>query len=270
MSGDNNPDEQPGEAINRIVFNLRAGAGSSSSSAPNSMDLFDDRALFTTTRRETTDPPATSSSSSSASRAAGVDGLKNEFESLGILTQLIGPPKKIHNNLDVDSQPGDLPKGQKEANRFKDVYLAKTDQLDKMRAHHESLSRAVARGKLPMKLRIGVKPVVADSDCPKFQKNWREAIRSAERSMVKTLTDHLADKIETTNHQIRESAERTFVALRSTANLSPQETEELLKNTLNEAETDRKARNEARQKRKMEAMANQRKNQNATKKPRRE
>ena len=138
MSGDNNLDEQPSEAINRIVFNLRAGAGSSSAS--NSVDLFDDRALFTTTRHETTDPPAMSSSSSSAS-AAGVDGLKNEFESLGILTQLIGPPKRIHNSLDVDSQPGDLPKGQKEANRFKEMYLAKTDQLDKMRAHHESLSR---------------------------------------------------------------------------------------------------------------------------------
>ena len=81
----------------------------------------------------------------------GVDGLKNEFESLGILTQLIGPPKRIHNSSDVDSQPGDLPKGQKEANRFKEMYMAKTDQLDKMRAHHESLSRAVARGKLPMK-----------------------------------------------------------------------------------------------------------------------
>ena len=81
----------------------------------------------------------------------GVDGLKNEFESLGILIQLIGPPKRIHNSSDVDSQPGELPKGQKEANWFKEMCLAKTDQLDKMRAHHESLSRAVAWGKLPMK-----------------------------------------------------------------------------------------------------------------------
>ena len=186
---------------------------------------FDDIALFTTTRRETTDPPATSSSSASA---AGVDVLRNEFESLGILTELIGPPKRVHSNPDTDSQPGDLHRRQKEANRFKEMYLAKTDQLDKMRAHHQSLSRAVARGKLPLKLRINVKPVVANSNCPKFQKNWREAIRNAEKSMVKTLTDHLADKIETTNHQIRESAERTFMALRSTANHSPQETEELL------------------------------------------
>ena len=88
--------------------------------------------------------------------------------------------------------------------------------------------------------------------------------------MVKTLTDHLADKIKMANHQIRESAEKTFVALRSTANLSPQETEELLKNTFNEAETDRKARNEIHQKRKLEALANQKKSQNTSKKPQRE
>ena len=139
-----------------------------------------------------------------------------------------------------------------------------------MRAHHESLSRAVARGKLPMKLRINVKPVVADSDCPKFQKNWREAIRNTEKSMVKTLTDHLADKIEITNYQIRESTEKTFITLRSTANLSPQETKELLKNMLNEAETDRRARNKTHQKRKLEALANQRKNQSTSKEPRKD
>ena len=58
--------------------------------------------------------------------------------------------------------------------------MAKTDQLDKMRAHHKSLNRAVACGKLPVKLRIKVKPVVAESNCPKFQKNWRESSRLSE------------------------------------------------------------------------------------------
>ena len=120
MSGDNNNEEQPGKAINQILFNLRAGAGNSSSSARNSVDLFDDRALFTATHQETIDSPPTTSSS-----AAGVDVLRNKFESLGILTQLIGPPKRVHNNPDNDSQPGDLPKGQKEANRFKEIYLAR-------------------------------------------------------------------------------------------------------------------------------------------------
>ena len=184
---------------------------------------------------------------------------------MGILTQLIEPPRRVHNNPNNDSQLRELSKGQKEANR-----LAKTDQLDKMRAHHESLSRAVACGKLPVKLRIQVKPVVAESDCPKFQKNWGEVIRNAEKSMVKTLTDHLVYKIKMANHQIRESTKKRFVVLRSTTNLSPQETEELLKNTLNEAKTDRKARNEIRQKIKLKAPANQKKNQNTSKKSQRE
>ena len=128
MYGDNNYKEQPGEAINHIVFNLRAGTGSNSSrSASNSVNLFDNRALITTTHRETTDPPATSSSSSAS--AAGVDVLKNEFELLGILTQLIGPPKRVHSNSDMDSQTRRLAQGQKEVNRFKEMYLAKTDQI---------------------------------------------------------------------------------------------------------------------------------------------
>ena len=76
---------------------------------------------------------------------------------MGILTQLIGPTRRVHNNPNDDSQPRELSKGQKEANWLKDVYLTKTDQLDKMRAHHESLSRAVAHGKLLVKLRIQVK-----------------------------------------------------------------------------------------------------------------
>ena len=88
--------------------------------------------------------------------------------------------------------------------------------------------------------------------------------------MVKTLMDHLTDKIKMANHQIRESTKKTFVVLRSTTNLSPQETEKLLKNTLNEAKTDRKARNEIHQKRKLKALTNQKKNQNTSKKSQRE
>lgn len=89
-----------------------------------------------------------------------------------------------------------------------------------MRSHHDALQRAIARDKIPAKLKIQAKPMVAEGDCPKLQKRWKEVIREAEHNMVKVLTDHLEDKMETLNHQIRDTTEKTFLKLRATANLN--------------------------------------------------
>lgn len=54
--------------------------------------------------------------------------------------------------------------------------------------------------------------------------------------MVKVLTDHLDDKMEVLNGQIRESTEKTFLKLRAMAKLSVAQTNHLLAYTLGEAE----------------------------------
>ena len=78
-----------------------------------------------------------------------------------------------------------------------------------MQSHRDAHNRAVAWDKLPAKLRIQNKPIVADSDKLKFQQKWNECIRMAERNMVRVLTDHLTDRIQLTHHQIRENTEKT-------------------------------------------------------------
>ena len=102
--------------------------------------------------------------------------------------------------------------------------MEKIDKLDKIKGHHVALTRALARDKLPAKLRIQNKPIVMDSDNPKFQQKWRECIRTAERNMVKVLTDHLVERIQVVNHQIKDIIKRAFLALRIRANLDSKET----------------------------------------------
>ena len=41
-----------------------------------------------------------------------------------------------------------------------------------MQSHQDALNRAVAQDKLQAKLCIQTKPIVADSDDPKFQQKW--------------------------------------------------------------------------------------------------
>lgn len=79
-----------------------------------------------------------------------------------------------------------------------------------MQSHHDALQRAMAREKIPDKLKIQAKLMLVESNCPKLQKNWKDCIRTAERNMVKVFTDHLEDKIETLNNQISDNTEKTF------------------------------------------------------------
>ena len=242
-------DAQPGDAINRIIFNLRSGGGTGSA------DLFgDDRGLFTDSTTSRTLTPA-------------ADQLRQEFQDMSMLTQYIG-----QTSIATPNRPGNHTNTHEvnivdaETKKLKELFLEKTDKLDKMQSNKDALNRAVARDKLPAKLRIQTRPIVVDSDDPKFQQKWKDCIKTAERNMVKVLTDHLSDRIQTTRHQIKENTEKTFVTLRTRGNLSTDDTNKTMKEALDQADKDRQARNQVRLKRKQENLqANLQKNKKAKK-----
>lgn len=117
--------------------------------------------------------------------------------------------------------------------------------------------KAVAKDRIPNKFRIQIKPVVAESNCPIFQKKWADCICAAERMLIKVLTDHLKNKIELANSQIREATKKTYFTLRTAGKFSVDETGRALANALNEAEKQRKTKREQRQKRKIEIQQQQ-------------
>ena len=238
---------QPGDTINRIIFNLRNGGGTGSA------DLFgDDRGLFTDSTTARTSTPA-------------ADQLRQEFQDMGMLTQYIGQSSMAtQNRPNSHTNSHETNIVESETKKLKELFLEKTDKLDKMQSHRDALNRAVARDKLPAKLRIQTKPIVVDGDDPKFQQNWKDCIKTAERNMIKVLTDHLSDRIQMTRHQIKENTERTFVALRTRGNLNVDDTNRTMKDALDQADKDRQARNQMRLKRKQENLqANQQKSKKA-------
>ena len=247
-NSENQQDAQPGDAINRIIFNLRSGGGTGSA------DLFeDDRGLFTDSTTSRTLTPA-------------ADQLRQEFHDMGMLTQYIGQSSMTPNRPSNHTNSHETSIVDTETKKLKELFLDKTDKLDKMQSHRDALNRAVARDRLPAKLRIQTKPIVVYSDDPKFQQKWKECIRTAERNMVKVLTDHLSDRIRTTRHQIKESTEKTFVTLRTRGNLNTEDTNKTMKEALDQANKDRQARNHMRLKRKQENLqANLQRNKKAKK-----
>ena len=212
------------------------------------MDLFgDDRGLFTDSTTSRAPTPAT----------AGMDQLKQEFQDMGMLTQYIG-----QSSMATPNRPSSHTSGHEtsmidsETNKLKELLLEKTDKLDKMQSHRDALNRAVACDELLAKLCIQTKPIVTDSDDPKFH-----FIKTAERNMVKVLTDHLLDRIQMTRHQIKENTEKTFVTLRTRGSLNVDDANKTMKEALDQADKDCQARNQMRQKRKQENLqANQQKN----------
>ena len=273
LSQNNRMDEQlnndnPGDAINRIVRGLSNGGGN----AFSNQDLFgpgaiDDRRLFTTTVEHN------NNNNGNETEQQSTEQLKEEFQSLRLLTQYIGPARKPPPSAPDAAASGsggqDQTIQEMEARRLKDIFLEKTDRIDKMQSHHEALQRAVARDRIPAKLKIQAKPLVAEGECPKLLKKWTECVKDAERNMVKVLTDHLEDKIEVLNNQIRDTTEKTFLKLRATANLNTAQTTHLLNHTLGEAEKERKARSDERKRRRMEQNPNQQQQQR-NKRPRKD
>ena len=186
-----------------------------------------------------------------------------------MLTQYIG-----QSSLTTPNRPSSRTTSQEASNvdiemkKIKELFLEKTDKLDKMQSNRDALNRAVAQDKLLAKLWIQTKPIVADSDDPKFQQKWKDCIRTAERNMVRVLTDHFTNHIQLTRHQIKENTEKTFVTLRTRGNLNVVDTNKAMKEALNQADKDRQARNQLRQKRKQESLqANQQKKQEGQERP---
>lgn len=74
---------------------------------------------------------------------------KDLFQLLNILTKFIGPAKKPLASASADCTPrsgATIEQGS--------LFLEKTDHLDRMKSHHDALQRAVAKEKIPAKLKI--------------------------------------------------------------------------------------------------------------------
>ena len=191
--------------------------------------------------------------------------LQNEFKQLHLLTQYLEPAgsKTQLNPNHINMTPAT--RKEMELAKVRANYLEKTDRIDKMAGHRESLVRAVQRDRIPAKLRVNNKPIVLEGDCPVFQKRWKDHARQAELGFVDILTTHLKSKINLAKTQLAEETEKSYVALRS-AKLPNTEVNHALNHTLEEANKERNQRNEARKKRRLENQANQ----NKSKKPKKD
>ena len=182
----------------------------------------------------------------------GRDNYKQELDSLQLLTQYIGPAKLIEPTASGvgSSSSSRTTVLEQQLNQLTDLYLDKTNNIDKMQGHRDSLLKAVAKDRIPNKLKIQIKPIVADNGCPIFQKKWTDCIRAAERMLINVLTDHLKSKIELANNQIREATKKAYFALRTMGNLTAEETGMVLTRALDEAEKQRKQKERVKAKKK--------------------
>ena len=260
----NRGSSQPGDSINQIISQIIQRDRSAADD--HSADIFgDDRRLFTSPANNVGGGSDTGQQQSTSetipetgNNATSQSDPRGEFEALQLLTQYIGPRKP---NPVQTSRHGDSPSNlvDQHMSRFKEVFLEKTDKLDRARSHLDSLTRAVQKNRIPNKLRINVKPLVIDKENPTFVRKWNDAIRRAELELTKIIIEHLQDVIQQTNAIIRETTEKTYHALRA-ADITIDEAKKALEDTLKQADSARKAKNEARQKRKLETAANNLKN----------
>ena len=256
---------QPGESINQIISQIIQRDRSAVDD--HSADIFgDNQRLFISPANNAvgdgSDTGGQQQSSSTTIPETGNNATnqldsRGEFKALQLLTQYIGPRKT--NPLQTNRH-GDSPSNlvEQHMSRFKEVFLEKTDKLDRARNHLDSLTQAVQKNRIPNKLRINVKPLVIDKENPTFVRKWNDAIRRAELELTKNITEHLQDVIQQTNAIIRENIEETYHALRA-ADITIDEAKRALEETLKQADSARKSKNEARQKRKLEAAANNQK-----------
>ena len=211
---------QPGESINQIISQIIQRDRSAVDD--HSADIFgDDQRLFISPANNAvgdgSDTGGQQQSSSTTIPETGNNATnqldsRGEFEALQLLTQYIGPRKT--NPLQTNRH-GDSPSNlvEQHMSRFKEVFLEKTDKLDRARNHLDSLTQAVQKNRIPNKLRINVKPLVIDKENPTFVRKWNDAIRRAELELTKNITEHLQDVIQQTNAIIRENIEKTYHAL---------------------------------------------------------
>ena len=176
---------------------------------------------------------------------------QDEFEQLGLLTQYIGQPPRTRNDRGSTSANWfKKTETQKELLSFKERYLELTDTLDRASNHKEALSKAIARGRTPARLRITIKPMVIEKDDPKFISQWETAIRECEQKLATVIIDHLKTTADKTNVAIRTTSKETFQKLK---NIDPAiDAGDTLKTTLAEAQQARNERTENRKRKRAE------------------
>ena len=173
--------------------------------------------------------------------------LQEEFDSMGLLTQYLGPSGPS-NRRRCRTDPEGIVERQKE--NFKRKYLDLTDILNRAVSHLEALANAKSKGRTPTRLRITTKPVVVHSKDEDFRFKWAQACRRAELMLIEVLLNHLEKVITETRSALRDTSGQTYKELKQ-ANAT--DAKRNMEEALQTADMERKLRTETWKKRKMEA-----------------
>ena len=173
--------------------------------------------------------------------------LQAEFDSLGLLTQYLGPSGTSTTRRRRRTDPEDAVERQKQ--EFKRKYLDLTELIDRATGHLESLENARSKGRTPARLRITIKPVVVRGDDDNFKIKWAQACKRAELLLIQVLLDHLQNVIRETRDALRDISGQTYKMFKTTnADTAKDNIEEALKT----ANSERTQRQEDRKKRRLE------------------
>ena len=158
-----------------------------------------------------------------------VESSDEEFDQVGLLTQLIGPSKLSHSKTRKNKHKDKT--CQQELERLHAKYLADTEVIDRATGHLDLLEKATSRGRMPTKMAINIKPLVLNRDNEQFKSEWQAAIAESEKKLMKTVTDHLKRVIDQTNLGIRKATDETFKKLKAVTDKdhARQQVEQLLK-----------------------------------------
>ena len=127
----------------------------------------------------------------SSNNGAGSSQEEDDFESLGLLTQYIGPPVATADQTTVHRTNPDEREIDRITAEFKSKYENLVDSLDRAKGHRTSLGQAKQRGRTPAKLQISIRPMVVNRENPEFQGNWERAVKQSEGILLDTLINHL-------------------------------------------------------------------------------
>lgn len=158
-----------------------------------------------------------------------------EFDTFGVLTQYIGPST----SATTDQPPtGETSQLAAETERFKKLYIEKTNILDRANNHAESLQSSLAKGKIPNKPQITVKPMVINKEDPTFTSEWSQLIKQNEVAMINCIVRHLQRVADTTRKEIRSESNKAFTNLKR---LDPDNARAILEEAIKQADETRKA-----------------------------
>ena len=187
----------------------------------------------------------------SSNNGAGSSQEEDDFESLGLLTQYIGPPVATADQTTVHRTNPDEREIDRITAEFKSKYENLVDSLDRAKGHRTSLGQAKQRGRTPAKLQISIRPMVVNRENPKFQGNWERAVKQSEGILLDTLINHLDSFIQSTNEKIRNEAKDTWQRIKQ---IDASRAATLLQEALQQCEENRKAKAETRKRKREEAL----------------